>query len=189
MKALFALALGTLLASSALAQSTPKQNELFLSVGDAGLIFAIEDVVVAVGTLGNVTYGAQEGGYQIAGGYQRRLGTWASAGVTASWAGARKTVHVHGTPYGKVERRLLTLMAEGRAHWLRRRSVELYSGIALGVAQMGDDLSSLSEEGDLTTLGFHVTALGMRVGRDVGGFLELGAGFNGFLKAGLSGRF
>lgn len=55
MKALLVLALGILLASTALAQSTQKKNEMFLSVGDAGLIFAIEDMAVTIGSLGVVT--------------------------------------------------------------------------------------------------------------------------------------
>lgn len=189
MKAICTLLLGMLLASSAPAQPIEPKHELFLSVGDAGLIFALEDIVVAVGTLGNVTYGDQEGRFQVSGGYQRHFNRWTSAGVTGSWAGSRKTMYVRGARYDEVERRLLTLMAEGRLHWLRKPAVGLYSGLALGVFQMSDDLASLPKSDDLTGPGIHVILLGVRAGRDVGGFLELGAGFNGFLEAGISGRF
>jgi hypothetical protein len=188
MKSTFVLALGMLLASTAFAQPPEKPNEVFVGFGDAGLIFALEDVVTTVFTLGTVTYGDQEGGLQVVAGYQRRFGSWAGLGVTGSWAGAKKTMRLMGNDAGRVERRLLTLMVDGRAHWLRRPRVELYSGLAFGFTSLGDEWAALAEEEDLNGVGFHAIPIGIRFGRDVGGFLETGVGYHGFLKAGLSAR-
>jgi hypothetical protein len=173
---------------AAAAATPPKPNELTLGIGDAGLLFALEDVVVTIGTLGYVTYGDQQGGFQLVGGYQRWLPEWATLGVTGSWAGSRRTMFVGGVDRGDVERRLLTVMADGRAHWFRRPRVSLYSGLAFGLATLSDDLEDLPDEDDLTGAAFHVIPIGIRFGRDVSGFVELGAGWHGFLKAGLTGR-
>jgi hypothetical protein len=189
MKPLMALTLGMLLASTALAQSPQKQNEFFVGVGDASLIFMIDDIATTIGTLGTVTYDDTEGGIQVVGGYQRRLGTWASVGVTGSWAGARRTMHFFGEEAGQVERRVLTVMADARGHWLRRPSLDLYSGLALGAVQWSDDWESVPNEEDFTHFGFHVIPVGVRVGRDLGVFLESGVGWHNLLKAGLSGRW
>jgi len=189
MKKLLGLALGMLLASSALAEPPQKRNEFFLGIGDASLIFAMEDVAVTIFTFGAVTYGDVEGGYQIVGGYQRRFGRWASAGVTASYGSAERTLYIFREDQGKVDRRMLTFMADGRAHWLTRPGMDLYSGFAFGVARTSDELLSTSHEEEDVMPAFQLTFIGVRVGHDVGGFLELGAGFNSIVKAGLSGRF
>lgn len=188
MKTLMALILGMLLASTALAQLPENRNEVFVSIGDPGMMFLIDDVATIVLTLGTVTYGDQEGGVQVVAGYQRWLNRWGSVGVAGSWAGSRKTAYLLGRRLGEVERRQLTLMAEGRAHWLRRPIVELYSGLALGVADWSDDLVAAPDESGMF-FAFHVVPVGLRVGGDWGGFLEPGLGLHSFLKGGLSRRF
>ncbi len=189
MRPLFALALVMLIASSASAQPPERPNEFFLGVGDAGLIFEFEEVLVTVFSLSQVRYGDEKIGVQFIAGYQRHFNSWASAGVTTSWAGSRRTVFIGGADNGEVERRLITVVADGRAHWLRRPNVRLYSGLALGYAQLSDDLGNLADKDALNTLAFHIIPVGVRVGRDVGGFFEVGAGWHGFFKAGLSGRW
>ncbi len=187
-KLLGLVALGVLLSSSASAEMPQKRNEFFLGVGDAGLIFELEHAVVEIGSLGAVKYGSQEGGFQIVAGYQRRFTRFASAGLTASWAGSRRTVYVLGEDAGKSERQLISLLADGRAHWLARRHVDLYSGVAIGFTQLSDKLGAISADENDNFLGFHVIIAGVRVGRDMAGFLELGAGWNGILKAGVNAR-
>lgn len=189
MKAMLAVAVGLFLASSALAQVPPPQNEFFVGVGDASLMFTFEELAVTLGTFGIVSYGDTEGGVQVVGGYQRRLNSWASAGVTASWAGARRELFYFGESQGEVERRMITVMGDVRAHWLRRPGVELYSGLALGLVQWSDDWESLPGDDDDSTLGFHVVPVGIRFGRRVGGFVETGIGWHSLLKAGLSSRW
>ena len=189
MKALLAMTLGMLVASSALAQSPEKKNEFFVGVGDASLMFTLEDLATTLGSVGLVHYEDTEGGLQVVGGYQRRLNAWASAGVTASWAGGRRTMYFLDEEIGEAERRMITVMADARAHWFRRPAVEIYSGVALGMVQYGDEWGDVADDESYTHVGFHVTPVGVRVGRDLGVFAELGVGWHNFLKAGLSGRW
>ena len=189
LEAMLAVAVGLFLASSALAQVPPPQNEFFVGVGDASLMFTFEELAVTLGTFGIVSYGDTEGGVQVVGGYQRRLNAWASAGVTASWAGGRRTMYFLDEEIGEAERRMITVMADARAHWFRRPAVEIYSGVALGMVQYGDEWGDVADDESYTHVGFHVTPVGVRVGRDLGVFAELGVGWHNFLKAGLSGRW
>ncbi len=188
MKSLLAGLLVLVLAPAAFGQVPENRNEVFVAVGDPGLIFAFEDVGTVLFTLGTVRYGDQKGGIQVSAGYQRWLSSWSSLGVSGSWASASKTMYILDEPVADVERRLLTVMADWRAHWLRRPAWDLYSGVAVGLSNYSDDLYSAPDEhGNFPTL--NLIPVGVRVGREWGGFGELGIGLNGFVRAGLSHRF
>jgi opacity protein-like surface antigen len=195
MRAIFALALGILLATPALAQPPQQKNEVFVGIGDPGVLWmfyeASSDVVTDIFTWGHVTYGDQQGGFQVTIGYQRWLNSWASAGVTGSWAGSSRTTYVNGRDSGDDEIQLLTLLVDGRGHWLRRPIVDLYSGIAIGATHVSNKFLDVPTGGDdeFTGLAFQLIPIGVRVGRNTGGFFETGFGTNGFVKAGLSQRF
>ncbi len=188
MKTLLVSAATILLATAAPAQPSERPNEAFLAVGDASLIFTLDEVVTTAFSFGNVTYGDAEDPYQLVGGYQRWWNRWASAGVTASFAQARRTMYVMRRPTDTVHRRLTTVMVDGRAHWFRRERFELYSGLAVGLARWTDDWDVGPDEGT-TGPAFHVIPLGVRAGRGLGAFLETGVGWHSVVKLGLSRRW
>lgn len=76
-------------------------------------------------------------------------------------------------------------------HWVMKKGFQLYSGAGLGVRirkgtyHDADSTETLSK----TLPTFHVNALGLRVGRKVGFFAELGAGYKGIFSAGLNAQF
>jgi len=188
MKRFLGPVLGLLLASVALAAAPERRNEVFVGVGDAGLLFMVADVGTVVFSLGTVTYGDEELGFAVAAGYQRWFTSWSSVGVTAGWAGSRKPEYFQGQQLGDVERRLLSVMADLRGHWLRRPAWDFYSGLAAGVGQLRTDLISTPDEDELCPA-FQVTLLGVRGGREWGAFGEMGVGLTGFVKGGLSRRW
>ena len=193
-KTLLTLALGALLASCAWAQAPEKRNEVFVGVGDPGIIWVFYSVstdIIDNLFLGNsVTYGDQQGGFQVFAGYQRRLGRWAGLGLTGSWAGSSRTTFVNGRDRGKDEIQLLTLVADARAHWLRKPRVDLYSGIAFGITHLSSDFLAVPTGGkdESTVPAIQLLPFGIRIGGNTGGFFETGIGTNGFVKAGLSQR-
>lgn len=75
--------------------------------------------------------------------------------------------------------------------WVYKPSFQLYSGLGAGLRfrkgryHVGDEL----ETTDNTFPTFHVNALGLRFGKQVGLFLELGLGYKGVLNGGLSAQF
>lgn len=194
MKALLAAVLATLVASTALAQVPAQRNQVYVAIGDPGLIFIVndiaDDIVGEMFSLGHVSYGAQRGGLQVSFGYERRLGTWNGVGVTGSWAGSSKRVYFDGRDIGSVERQLLSLTFDWRAHWLRLPSADLYSGLSSGVLNLGDRLGAPGGRDDsMTGAAFQIVPIGARLGRTWGGYVETGIGTHGFFKAGLSRRF
>ncbi len=75
--------------------------------------------------------------------------------------------------------------------WVMRPGFQLYSGVGFGVRYRrgtyvaGEETDTLNKV--LPT--FHVNALGLRFGNNVGFFIELGGGYKGALNAGLSAQF
>ncbi len=194
MKALFAVALAMLLASTALAEVPAPRNQVSVSIGDPGAIFLFNEIadgiLTGIFTLGTVRYGDQHGGYLLTAAYERRLGRWNGVGVSGSWAYSSKRAYFRGEDIGKVERQLLAFTADWRAHWLRRSSVDLYSGLSAGFLNFSDELGAPGGGDDSeTTLALQAVPLGARFGRAWGGSLETGIGTNGFVKLGLSRRF
>ena len=49
--------------------------------------------------------------------------------------------------------------------------------------------NSLNASGIKWMFAYQLTLIGMRVGKDVGGFIEMGCGYQGMVKAGLSLKF
>jgi hypothetical protein len=69
--------------------------------------------------------------------------------------------------------------------------VRLYGALAYGVSVF-DDLNPQAGRADRSGLkpsGFQATPLGMRIGRQVAGFIEVGVGYKGTVHGGLEVRF
>jgi hypothetical protein len=81
--------------------------------------------------------------------------------------------------------------AELDYHWIMRPGFQLYSGAGFGVRIRRGTYTDTGETDTVTKVlpAFHLNALGMRVGRKVGFFAELGVGYKGFLAAGINAQF
>ena len=69
--------------------------------------------------------------------------------------------------------------------------VRLYGALSYGISVF-DDLTRTAGEADRSgpwASGFQATPLGVRLGRQVAGFIELGVGYKGIVHGGLSVRF
>lgn len=86
---------------------------------------------------------------------------------------------------------LLAIMPGFEYHYFNRKIVQLYSGVQFGVLihnQKYNDYKSEIKHKD-ADFAFQIDAIGIRVGKQIGGFVELGFGFAGIVKIGISGRF
>jgi hypothetical protein len=64
----------------------------------------------------------------------------------------------------------------------------MYSGLGFGIShasESGEDTESVNE----TCFAFQINAVGLRVGEQVAGFMELGFGFDGIIGCGITVRF
>lgn len=87
---------------------------------------------------------------------------------------------------------IVPILATGKFDWFRTRSDKfgMYSKIGLGVMAMGgraveDEILS----GTIWAPSFHVSLIGLEVGRGFSGFFELGAGMQGLAQLGVRARF
>ena len=76
-------------------------------------------------------------------------------------------------------------------HWFMKPGLQLYSGAGFGVkVRRGTYVDGTDTDTVTKALpAFHLNAIGLRVGKKVGFFAELGIGYKGILAVGLSGQF
>ncbi len=123
------------------------------------------------------------------GGYWFR--DWLYFGGSFVWTGGFSSIknHILHKRVGYYEYNSFTLMPIVRFAWLRRGIVQLYSGVGIGLnvaSYEHPDKFSLTYEG---TVAYDVTFLGLSVGRNLFGYLDLGAGQRGVVTVGLGYRF
>jgi hypothetical protein len=81
-----------------------------------------------------------------------------------------------------------TFMGRVDFNYVRTRLVRMYSGIALGLYNASESGERVEDDSE-TKVGLQVNAVGLRVGKQLAGYLELGFGFNGILAAGITYEF
>lgn len=76
-------------------------------------------------------------------------------------------------------------------HWVMKPGFQLYSGAGFGVkVRRGTYTDGAETDTETKALpAFHLNAVGLRVGKKVGLFAELGIGYKGILAVGLNGQF
>lgn len=74
-------------------------------------------------------------------------------------------------------------LVDMRFEWLRRRNVQLYSSLGVGVA------ARIERANGVVIPMADVTLIGISVGRGLYGFIEIGEGISGSLRAGVGVRF
>ncbi len=83
-----------------------------------------------------------------------------------------------------------TLLPQIRLNWFQSADgmYELYSGAGFALTLVSEQYSNNEGETFYPIPGIHVTGMGVRFGKKVGGFMEIGAGSKGFMSGGISYR-
>lgn len=119
---------------------------------------------------------------------------WFYVGGTFVWTGgfSRKENYQHREVLGYYKYNSFTLMPMVRFAWLRRGIVQLYSSLGLGLnlahveEPIESDLDNTYMEG---VIAYDVTFFGISVGRNLFGYLDVGAGQRGAVSVGIGYRF
>lgn len=151
----------------------------------------LEDILTIVITLGTYSKqkmdfsGAPFLSYHFAPG--GRFGFGLAAGTYRTTGGLESM----DTPVGTFKETNTIAAVEMDYRWVYKPSFQLYSGLGAGLRfrkgeyHVGDELETTNN-----TLGtIHVNALGLRFGKQVGLFFELGFGYKGVFNGGLSAQF
>jgi hypothetical protein len=112
-------------------------------------------------------------------------------GVAVGGYQAKGNLEFLGDPVGDYKETNVIAALEIDYHWIMKGSFQLYSGGGIGLRfrkgtyHVEDSTDTLSQ-----TLGtFHINLLGFRVGKRVGLFGEIGAGYKGLVNLGLNAQF
>ena len=76
-------------------------------------------------------------------------------------------------------------------YYINKGLFTLYSGLEV-VCTLGvySDRSGTSNQNSFgSTFAFQLNTIGMRIGKEIGGYMEFGFGFRGIVNFGISGRF
>ncbi|MDR1846694.1 MAG: hypothetical protein LBR17_01070 [Bacteroidales bacterium] len=91
-----------------------------------------------------------------------------------------------GESFEERTRYIPTFAAEFSVHYLNSKWVQLYGMVGTGVS------IAISPDAIIKTVvipNFHLSPFGLRVGKDIGGFFEIGYGYKGILNFGISYKF
>lgn len=131
-----------------------------------------------------------EGPLRVTGGigisYGYRVRRWFEVGASLTYSGFYQNLYYsrNAGVAGRVRDHYVTLMPYARFSWLNRRSVRLYSSLHLGI-QANWQKSYFYPTWNNYYLAAHLTPFGIRVGRRLFGYGEVGVGMRGVFVLGI----
>lgn len=96
------------------------------------------------------------------------------------------------TRIGEFKRSAATIVYENYFRYLRKTTFQMYSGIAFGYTfrnYINEYEEGMESQQDENHLAFQINALGMRFGKKLGGFIEMGYGYKGIICGGINYQF
>ena len=182
-------------------ESVPlKKNELVISYG----VYSIPDISFELGVFDkvfvnnvfskdSVRYSDVNSSGNITAGYHRYLGKIVAIGVLATIDAISHSVEFDKETSFRSSAIVISVMPAINFHYIRTNLFSVYGGGSAGAVAWiySTDYTdnSLNASGIKWMFAYQLTLIGMRVGKDVGGFIEMGCGYQGILKAGLSLKF
>lgn len=200
-KILFVLAI-TMLSVTVFAQEIVpfRKTELVISYG----AYSIPDISFELGAFekvfihgdfskDSVRFSDASSSGSISAGYHRYLGKIVAIGFSATINAIRHSIEFDRETSFRSSATVVSFMPAINFHYIRTNLFSVYGGGSAGVAAWiyATDYTdnSLNSSGIKWMLAYQLTLIGMRVGKDVGGFVEMGCGYQGMVKAGLSLKF
>lgn len=163
----------------------------FLSTDQLTDIF--EDIVLIVITLGNFYKNDMTfSGLPFLTYHYSANSRFGFGGTVGYYSSAGNLVQEGGSVVvGDFRERNYIAAAELDYHWVMRPGFQLYSGAGFGVRIRRGTYTDADETDTVAKAlpAFHLNALGLRIGKKVGFFAELGVGYKGILAAGVNAQF
>ncbi len=185
----------------------PPTNEIRIQISD-GLPLVVATAVMDIATdiFGTVlTFGnyksnrdEQTGSPHFGMGYKYHVNNRFSLGANLSYQNITTTYKLThrgdaSTATGTRKISLITVMPSFEYKYIKRESFQFYGnadvGIAIGSISQKTNNNSNDDSSSGVAFGFQANPVGLRFGNKIGGFIELGAGYKGFITVGLSANF
>ena len=175
---------------SNLSYSQQKKNEIYGSYGLASvqeISSILNDIIILPFVGGDFTIKSRVGPF-IAG-YKRNLSDHFTVGISGSYTSFDKEYTILNSNDLKftVENTFITALADANFTYNPGNIVQLYSGLSAGVSSFQQKDSIETDNSTITA--FQVNAIGIRAGKNIAAFLELGFGYKGIINGGLSIKF
>ena len=170
-----------------------RRHDLYLSYGALSIdqmADVLQDVVTIVLTLGsfNKTDAKYTGVPFLT--YHYSANSRFGFGFAVGGYNVSGTLQSGGTDQGTFKERNTIGAVELDYRWIMRPGFQLYSGAGFGLRyRHGTYQTADADTVNKFLPTFHINAIGLRFGRAVGVFFELGAGYKGVLSAGINGQF
>ena len=181
------------------AQASMPKNEVYAGLGllnDNQILAMATDIVSTVVTLG---YLVRPGSYQaftpFAGYRHWFTNRFGLGGIFAFDANSVEVYNENDrTQMRTINRRYMTFAVEPIFNYVYKPSWQLYGYLGLGttIVSFADatfDNGTKVNVSRVPYINVHVTPIGVRFGKEFGGFAELGYGYKGILNAGFTYRF
>ncbi|MBC3541107.1 hypothetical protein ACFSC6_02920 [Rufibacter sediminis] len=197
---LFVCFMLVLLAPCGFAQGTEEKKN-YLQVG-AGVV-SLQELGVRLGNSFTLFFPVSHRVERVTGplqvGYLREVHPTWKVGIISSYTYLRSSSFDHTVEKGVVEKtksgeerlEFYTFMPSVEHTWVKSHIAQLYSGLSLGlfVTKAEDRYFAENSTQHRTKAGYfgHLNLIGLRAGKRVGGYLELGFGVHGLLSGGVYG--
>ncbi|MCD4791450.1 MAG: hypothetical protein K8R37_15755 [Bacteroidales bacterium] len=169
-----------------------KKHEIVLGYGVGTHYAIVEEMAGILGvfiTLGTFDVEFESGTGAILLGYRYSAGEKFSIGIDGSYTKIKEILKIQGNPVGKLEKEFYTIAPYVAYNYIKKENFSMYSGIGLGYAFEKDEYTT-DDGGDETKnigeFAFHINAFGVRYGKSIGGYVEVGYGYKGLVNLGVS---
>ncbi len=121
--------------------------------------------------------------------FRNELFLW---GITVGASSSNCKIYNVGQYEGELKRQFYTLALEWEYRYVNQGTIQVYSGIGLGFTYGTEELTPPSETGlpvgtgNISTIGYQLNAVGIRIGKKFGGYVEFGYGYKGIVNLGFS---
>lgn len=121
--------------------------------------------------------------------FKNELFMW---GITAGISNSKSKIYNVGQYGGELNRSFYTLAIEWDYRYVNQGPIQVYSGVGLGFTYATEEFIPAAEStldqntGDISNIAYQINAVGVRLGKKYGGFVEFGYGYKGIINAGFS---
>jgi hypothetical protein len=112
-------------------------------------------------------------------------------GFTAGMSNASWEIYNVGADEGELKGTYYTIALDWQYRWRNQGVIQMYSGLDLGYTFGQETLTPVepglaSTSSNIGQFGYQINAVGARIGKKFGGYVEFGYGFKGIINLGLS---
>ncbi|WP_062060404.1 hypothetical protein [Aquimarina longa] len=158
------------------------------------LVSLLSDIIITAGTLGNATFDNNKSIGAINLNYKYAIIDKLMIGGSLVYEKIEDDALIQNKKIGERDNTFYTVGLEADYRYISKDVFQMYSGLGVAYTNSHQKFTSSSPtyKNDTYTINYfnyQLTAIGIRVGKSIAGFAELGFGYKGILNFGVSYQF